>query len=149
MATGSFSYANGDTGVLSYADLTAFSLNVAGKSYDLAQVTPLTDYVWFAYDTSAHVFDINSDTCGFDGCGYVSSLSAINSSGNYGFFFNSAPGQYTEYQTSTGGSFTTIAYSVAATPLPSTWLMLLSGFVGLGFFAYRGSKKNGVALLAA
>jgi hypothetical protein len=30
---------------------------------------------------------------------------------------------------------------LVATPLPSTWLMLLSGFVGLGYFAYRGSKK--------
>jgi hypothetical protein len=30
----------------------------------------------------------------------------------------------------------------AATPLPTTWLMLVSGFVGLGFFAYRGTKKN-------
>ena len=35
------------------------------------------------------------------------------------------------------------------TPLPSTWLMLLSGFVGLGFFAYRGTKKNAVAFAAA
>jgi len=26
--------------------------------------------------------------------------------------------------------------------------MLLSGFVGLGFFAYRGSKKNTAALAA-
>jgi len=33
-------------------------------------------------------------------------------------------------------------------PLPSTWFMLLSGFVGLGFFAYRGTKKN-AALAAA
>ena len=31
-------------------------------------------------------------------------------------------------------------------PLPSTWLMLLSGFVGLGFFAYRGAKQNSPAL---
>jgi hypothetical protein len=37
----------------------------------------------------------------------------------------------------------------ASTPLPSTWLMLLSGFVGLGFFAYRGTKKNAAALAAA
>ena len=36
---------------------------------------------------------------------------------------------------------------VSATPLPSTWLMLLSGFVTLGYFAYRGTKKN--AALAA
>jgi hypothetical protein len=31
---------------------------------------------------------------------------------------------------------------VSTTPLPSTWLMLLSGFVGLGFFAHRGTKKR-------
>jgi hypothetical protein len=38
---------------------------------------------------------------------------------------------------------TVITYTgVSATPLPSTWIMLLSGFVGLGCFAYRGSKKN-------
>jgi hypothetical protein len=40
-------------------------------------------------------------------------------------------------------SFQIIGY--AATPLPSTWLMLLSGFLGLGIFAYRGTKKNAVA----
>jgi len=28
------------------------------------------------------------------------------------------------------------------TPLPSTWTMLIVGFVGLGFFAYRGTKKR-------
>ena len=38
---------------------------------------------------------------------------------------------------------------VQTTPLPSTWTMLIAGFLGLGFFAYRGSKKNGAALAAA
>jgi len=37
----------------------------------------------------------------------------------------------------------------SATPLPSTWVMLLSGFLGLGYFAYRGTKKNAAALAAA
>jgi hypothetical protein len=32
--------------------------------------------------------------------------------------------------------------TVGATPLPSTWLMLLSGFAGFGFLAYRGTKKR-------
>jgi hypothetical protein len=36
--------------------------------------------------------------------------------------------------------------SVSTTPLPSTWTMLIAGFVGLGFFAYRGSKKGAAAL---
>jgi hypothetical protein len=39
--------------------------------------------------------------------------------------------------------------TASATPLPSTWTMLLAGFVGLGFFAYRGTKKNSAALAAA
>lgn len=39
--------------------------------------------------------------------------------------------------------------NLATTPLPSTWLMLLSGFAGLGFFAYRGMKKSASAIAAA
>ena len=39
--------------------------------------------------------------------------------------------------------------SVSATPLPSTWTMLIAGFVGLGFLAYRGTKKNSAAIAAA
>jgi hypothetical protein len=37
---------------------------------------------------------------------------------------------------------------ISQTPLPATWLMLISGFVGLGFFAYRGTNKRN-ALAAA
>ena len=37
----------------------------------------------------------------------------------------------------------------ATTPLPSTWTMLIAGFVGLGFFAYRGSKNRSAATAAA
>jgi hypothetical protein len=38
--------------------------------------------------------------------------------------------------------------NIAATPLPSTWTMLIAGIVGLGFFAYRGTKKAPAALAA-
>lgn len=41
------------------------------------------------------------------------------------------------------------AINVTATPLPSTWLLLLTGFVGLGFFADRATKKRTAALAAA
>jgi len=47
------------------------------------------------------------------------------------------------YDDSTG-----LTLSISSTPLPSTWLMMLSGFVGLGFFAYRGTKKR-IAFAAA
>jgi cbb3-type cytochrome oxidase subunit 3 len=39
--------------------------------------------------------------------------------------------------------------TISGTPLPSTWTMLIAGFVGLGFFAYRGTKKGTAALAAA
>ena len=42
-----------------------------------------------------------------------------------------------------------VSISVTATPLPSTWMMLIAGFVGLGYFAYRGTEKNSAALVAA
>jgi hypothetical protein len=39
--------------------------------------------------------------------------------------------------------------AVSATPLPSTWTMLIAGFVGFGFLTYRGTKKSSPALAAA
>lgn len=42
-----------------------------------------------------------------------------------------------------------IGYDPVTTPLPSTWFMFLSGLVGCGFFAYRGTKKTAAALAAA
>ena len=39
--------------------------------------------------------------------------------------------------------------SLTATPLPATWTMLIAGFAGLGFFAYRGAKKRSTDLAAA
>jgi hypothetical protein len=35
---------------------------------------------------------------------------------------------------------------VSNTPLPSTWVMMLSGLLGLGLFAYRGGKKDRAAV---
>ena len=39
--------------------------------------------------------------------------------------------------------------TVTATPLPSTWTMMLIGLAGFGFFAFRGSKKASAVLAAA
>jgi hypothetical protein len=51
--------------------------------------------------------------------------------------------------TTTPEDYYAFTIGVAATPLPSTWTMLIAGFLGLGFFAYRGSKKNTAAIAAA
>jgi hypothetical protein len=52
------------------------------------------------------------------------------------------------------GETSTVAYDnlefdLTTTPLPSTWTMLIAGFVGLGFVAYRGKKKGSAAIAAA
>ena len=146
VATGSFSYADGATGVLGYTDLTAFSITLVGKTYSLADVLALTDYIHFAYDTSANTFDVDPNSCGFDGCGYASELSAINSNGTFGFFFDdvsSGAPEYAEYQTGTFAPYT--AFSIFAAPEPASWALMIVGIGGLGAVA-RSRRK---AVLAA
>jgi hypothetical protein len=47
------------------------------------------------------------------------------------------------YAIDTGASTNTLAaqFNVSATPLPSTWTMMLIGLAGFGFVGYRQSKK--------
>jgi hypothetical protein len=75
-------------------------------------------------------------------------LGTINNDYNSAFFVFNGPGNYVDYRGPTypaPGAWTI----EAATPLPSTWLMLLSGLVGLGFVARRGTKKGRAAFAAA
>jgi hypothetical protein len=44
------------------------------------------------------------------------------------------------------GDYDNVQLSASATPLPSTWMMLLAGFVGLGFLAFGKSKRGDVAV---
>jgi hypothetical protein len=53
------------------------------------------------------------------------------------------PGTYT----GAGGESLTIT-NLSATPLPTTWTMLLAGIIGLGWFAYRGRKTGGAVAVA-
>jgi hypothetical protein len=46
-----------------------------------------------------------------------------------------------------GGFIDNVTVEVAAVPEPSTWAMLLLGFAGIGFMAYR--RKSKPALVAA
>ena len=80
-----------------------------------------------------------------EGCCSVLSSSATASLDPY--FFISGPGSslYTiEVLTDGIGNG-----PVSSTPLPSTWTMLIAGFIGLGFASYRGAKKTAAALAEA
>ena len=143
VASGSFSYAPGDTGVLGFDDLTSFSLTVAGAAYDLAEVDTLSNYVWFAYDTSANDFVANPSSCGFDGCGYASTLSAIDGSGHFGFFFNPVSSQgaeFEEYTTQTIGSIDAVAITNGGVPEPASWSLMILGIGGVGLSLRRAKR---------
>jgi hypothetical protein len=75
------------------------------------------------------------------------------------FYWDENHGASLGYQCINGGSVNVICEAasyesnsfqiIGYTPLPSTWTMLIVGYFGLGFFAYRGSKKKAAAIAAA
>ena len=161
VATGSFSYNSALSGTLTYANLNSFSIRFPApnaKSYNLSFVNslnPASAYIYFAYDIGSNTFvpgSVNGGSGPYDGI-----LAGTNQSS--GFFFDPLPSQadplsnggndglYAAYSPYTG-NLTFTSFSISQTPLPSTWTMLLAGFVGFGFLAYRGTKKS-TALAAA
>ncbi|MFQ3596626.1 MAG: PEPxxWA-CTERM sorting domain-containing protein [Sphingomonadaceae bacterium] len=135
-ATGSFTVAPGASGLLTYADLTAFEVSLFGFTYTLADVLPLTDYVWFGYDTNLGTFVTSGDLCGFAGCGFFASLSAISSTADFGFFFTPLPaGQFGNYGPFLLGSFDEVTFGVI--PEPGTWALMIAGFGLVGLAARR------------
>jgi hypothetical protein len=158
IATGSFSYASSASGTIGYSDLSAFSINVLGQSYDLTFVNTLVgdpnSYVYFGYDTVSHQFVPASID------GYSSPFSGIMAATNgfNGFAFSPLPGQDDPAGTGADGQVT--AYSdpavsanaisltqVSSVPESSTWAMMMLGFVLLGFFSYR--RRAGTLRLQA
>jgi hypothetical protein len=67
----------------------------------------------------------------------------------YGYFLVEGflGGPYCSVCVGQSGPFTVA--EVAQTPLPSTWTMLVAGFIGLGLFAFSGAKKSAVAIASA
>jgi len=136
MASGSFSYANSASGLLGYGDLTDFSVTVNARTYTLADVGGFTDYLWFGYDTTSNTFNTSGSLCGFGGCGFYASLSAINSVGNSGFFFTFAPGTFAEYENFQVMSFD----SIRLTQIPEPGSMALLGVALLGLALARRQR---------
>ncbi len=92
------------------------------------------------YPTSNPVFDIDGLLVQIGQDSYANLWG--NGSANSYSLYTSANGGYPVQNGSYPGILT-------ATPLPSTWTMLIVGFLGLGFFAYRGTKQGSAAITAA
>ncbi len=113
--------------------------------------TPLTEVLVVLTATPAgQQLQFSNNTAGGFGTGpYGGSLDLVNSGGAFLTFEppGYGGGGLNLYQEGPGDPAGN--YLALATPLPSTWTMLIVGFAGLGFFAYRGSKSSAAALAAA
>jgi choice-of-anchor C domain-containing protein len=102
-------------------------------------------------DTSPYTFTIGSNSLGAMGWVPESFFFKATGPSELLSFTSTTTGDSgnSTYPTAFGPALDNVSISVSQTPLPSTWLMLLSGFVGLGFLAFRGTKKGAVAIAAA
>ncbi len=100
-------------------------------------------YTSYYYVPSGHY---ESYRCGFSTCSYWVDTSYWASYPVYGYQTHTTGGQG-----SGSGSLNLLVNepaAVGAVPEPSTWAMMILGFAGLGFLAYR-RKQSGNALAAA
>jgi hypothetical protein len=127
---------------------TSFPTDVVIDSYP-AGITPLPDAPFDIPDYAAMIGKFVT------GDGFAVTNGVIIG-GDYqiwgGYFDLNIQGQYNSLVSSDGATrvqnlsgLDGLTFSLV-TPLPSTWTMLIAGFVGLGFFAYRGTKKNFAAI---
>ena len=86
-----------------------------------------------------------------DTISFLFATALTGSSGGFSIYTNAT--SYTDppvfFYDSSGDSVSVDALGPAATPLPTSWTMMLIGLAGFGFFAYRGSKRNVAAIAAA
>ncbi len=155
IASGSFSYDSTATGTIGYSDLSAFSINLFGKFYDLSFVDSwvgnLDAYVYFGFDLGSRKF-VPQAVNGYDGS-YSTILAAGD--GFFGFFVSpllgqadpantGADGQIAEYSTEQAATASQV--QVNAIPEPSTWAMMIAGFLGLAGVALIRRRRDSLQL---
>lgn len=129
---------------LSYAgSVTTFTATVVGYSpYSAPSVVNLfmskTNYPGPNQYFEADAIPVTNVTMALDSS---SSPSLFGSSADPGSFFSQTnlPGEF-YLQDSSGKLVFDVSVNVSAVPEPSTWAMMILGFLGVGFVAYR--KKN-------
>jgi hypothetical protein len=134
-----------------FEDITGGTIVSGG--YLFQSITPVTlapgNYYLMGYGWTATDGEHNSNISGnpdiFNGGGLVTFVKSVF--GNGGDPAGSLPTNL-NYPGNNIDWFSAANIQFSATPLPATWLMLFSGFVGLGYFAYRGSKKSAGAIAA-
>jgi hypothetical protein len=102
----------------------------------------LEDNLFGPFSATLTATDINGNVLGTD---TYSSVSA-NAPGTLPSFSFAAPGIFEIALTSTNDSLGYALGSVGAVPEPSTWAMMILGFLGVGFVAYRRNNNRSLRL---
>jgi hypothetical protein len=142
VADGSFSYDSSHSGQLSYADLSAFTINLPfdGSSYDLAFVNSVSNFVYFGYDTATNTFVGSPGLHGTVPGTYYSYLSAITDNFSAGFFvIVPAHGEaIRDYPSQQNANYTSYSITqVSETPIPPALPLFISALGGLGYVGWR------------
>jgi hypothetical protein len=160
---------DGHTGVLQTADIIDFNITLHSATLTTTLTGPLSggNYSQFGTDGAGNssAFTATSTGLFFDFSATIGTPYLIFQSSNFGSGYlclNGAPGNCSGNQHSVAvhvgaevnpliqesGNVQIASLAVAgAVPEPSTWAMLILGFAGIGFMAYR--RKSKPALMAA
>jgi PEP-CTERM motif len=132
IASGTFTGNETSSGIYALTGITG--------TFDGVNITGLTGYA----NADNELFYPSQPFVDFNGISFqTASLGAINLFSNSGYFEVKSSVDAVGYYF----SGTPISLAVSATPLPSTWTMMLIGLAGFGFVAYR--RKTKPALMAA
>jgi hypothetical protein len=127
---------------------TSTSVEILTSPIGLSNLT-LT-YVFGTFDVTAGVITGANNLLFTDGNSFLQ-FNDSETLGHANFIYTPIPNSGfsgNDYVVSNLGGFAGVTYSeVTAVPEPSTWAMMMLGFAGVGFIAYR--RKNKPALLAA
>jgi PEP-CTERM motif len=126
IASGTFTGNETSSGIYTLTGITG--------TFDGVNITGLTGYA----NADNELFYPSQPFVDFNGISFqTASLGAINLFSNSGYFEVKSTVDSVGYYF----SGTPISLAVSATPLPSTWTMMLIGLAGFGFVAYRRKAK--------
>ncbi|MEH2536001.1 hypothetical protein V1277_004699 [Bradyrhizobium sp. AZCC 1588] len=127
-----------------------FSVGVGDPNFasvklpDLGLGHPYSLYIWNGTD---YVFaaDLLANTLFDFGPGGVSKFKVLGIDASLGLDPNNSTAFVTQVTFTGDGVFRGTMTAITAVPEPSTWAMMILGFAGLGFMAYRRSRKPALA----
>ena len=117
----------------------------------LSFINPLSylSFLWGSPD-SYNALTITTNIGSYNYTAGSAGVNPINGDQNYAQYvqFAASAGEYITGATFASGSsnaFEVANFTVTAVPEPTTWAMMLLGFLGLGFLGYRKTSKSGGA----